>query len=239
MNMKMFRKIASIVLTVAIVLNGIPANSSVAKAETKTYTNGDYSYTLSEDEEGNNVATITRYTGLATSITVPESLDGYKVISIGNRAFMNDTNLSNLVIQDNIISIGTEAFRNIKKLSSVKLSSNIVTIDSAAFAGCTTLKQIEIPASLEKTALEYDFTGPFSGSGLETVSFEEGTTRVAQRLFKGCEKLKTIALPNGIKTIDVGAFFNCTALETIKMPDTVTAIQNEAFRYDAKLSEVK
>ena len=237
--MKMFRKIASIVLTVAIVLNGIPANSSVAKAETKTYTNGDYSYTLSEDEEGNNVATITRYTGLATSITVPESLDGYKVISIGNRAFMNDTNLSNLVIQDNIISIGTEAFRNIKKLSSVKLSSNIVTIDSAAFAGCTTLKQIEIPASLEKTALEYDFTGPFSGSGLETVSFEEGTTRVAQRLFKGCEKLKTIALPNGIKTIDVGAFFNCTALETIKMPDTVTAIQNEAFRYDAKLSEVK
>ena len=259
--MKMCRRIAGILLVIAVVLNSIPFNSLAVKAETKTYTSGDYSYTLSEDECGNSVAVIIGYTGLETSIMVPSELDGYKVVSIGNKAFVNNVNLTNLVIQNNIESIGAGAFRDIKKLSSVKLPSNIVTIDSAAFAGCTSLKQIEIPSSLEKTAMTYDYTGPFAGSGLEKVSFEEGTTRVAERLFKGCEKLKTISIPDSVKTIDEGAFsgakglsevrlssslerieasafFNCTLLEKIEMPDTVTAIENEAFRNDTKLNEV-
>ena len=253
--MKMCRRIAGILLVIAVVLNSIPFNSLAVKAETKTYTSGDYSYTLSEDECGNSVAVIIGYTGLETSIMVPSELDGYKVVSIGNKAFVNNVNLTNLVIQNNIESIGAGAFRDIKKLSSVKLPSNIVTIDSAAFAGCTSLKQIEIPSSLEKTAMTYDYTGPFAGSGLEKVSFEEGTTRVAERLFKGCEKLKTISIPDSVKTIDEGAFsgakglsevrlssslerieasafFNCALLEKIEIPDTVTAIENEAFRND-------
>lgn len=255
MDMKMCRRIAGILLVIAVVLNSIPFNSLAVKAETKTYTSGDYSYTLSEDECGNSVAVIIGYTGLETSIMVPSELDGYKVVSIGNKAFVNNVNLTNLVIQNNIESIGAGAFRDIKKLSSVKLPSNIVTIDSAAFAGCTSLKQIEIPSSLEKTAMTYDYTGPFAGSGLEKVSFEEGTTRVAERLFKGCEKLKTISIPDSVKTIDEGAFsgakglsevrlssslerieasafFNCALLEKIEIPDTVTAIENEAFRND-------
>lgn len=76
------------------------------KPETKTYTSGDYSYTLSEDECGNSVAVIIGYTGLETSIMVPSELDGYKVVSIGNKAFVNNDNLTNLVIQNNIESIG-------------------------------------------------------------------------------------------------------------------------------------
>ena len=82
--MKMCRRIAGILLVIAVVLNSIPFNSLAVKAETKTYTSGDYSYTLSEDECGNSVAVIIGYTGLETSIMVPSELDGYKVVSIGN-----------------------------------------------------------------------------------------------------------------------------------------------------------
>ncbi len=68
---------------------------------------------------------------------------------------------------DTVTAIENEAFRNDTKLNEVVLSSNLKTINSAAFAGCVSLKQIEIPSSLEKTAMAYDYTGPFADSGIE------------------------------------------------------------------------
>ncbi len=255
------KRIVSCVLAMALTF-GCVGQIPEVRAETTSFTDGDYSYTLSEDDFGNEVATIAGYTGSSEELTIPDELGGYPVVAIGASAFSKVTNLRSVLMQDNIVSVEKEAFRNIKKLTTVVLSSAIKTIDSAAFAGCVSLKQIEIPASLEKTAMVYDYTGPFSDSGLESVTFESGTKKVAERLFRGCKNLVSIELPDSVEVIgaeafkdavklsevkfpsnlariEKSAFYGCTSLESIELPDSVTAIENEAFRNATKLNHVK
>ncbi|MCD7741996.1 MAG: fibronectin type III domain-containing protein [Ruminococcus sp.] len=92
----------------------------VASAATE-YTSGDYTYTVS-----NGKATIVRYNGSATNLTIPSKLGGYKVTKIGDCAFENNMTLKKVTIPNTVTSIG-----------------------SGAFLGCYSLKQINIPKSVK------------------------------------------------------------------------------------------
>lgn len=56
---------------------------ALAEDKPTVHTSGDYKYVLLED----GTAKITQYTGKAAQLTIPTTLDGYSVTSIGDWAF--------------------------------------------------------------------------------------------------------------------------------------------------------
>ena len=68
------------------------------------YTSGDFTYTLSD-----NKATITGYSGSATDLTIPGTIDGKGVIAIGSDAFAGNNLIEKVVVPGNIETIGAGA----------------------------------------------------------------------------------------------------------------------------------
>ena len=66
---------------------------------------------------------------------------------------------------------------------------------------------------------------------LKTVIFEEGVTKVPDRMFDGCLKVEgsTVSLPSTLTSIGYGAFSNCNGLTEIELPDGLTSIGERAF----------
>ncbi len=65
-------------------------------------------FTYTVDEDGN--ATITGYTGYASVLSIPETIDGYTVVAIGKEAFKNKDDITLVNIPSTVFSIGTSAF---------------------------------------------------------------------------------------------------------------------------------
>ena len=198
-----------------------------------------FEYRLNDDEQ----ATITKYTGSVAYLTIPDELDGYPVIGIGNEVFKGNTSLRGVVIPDSITTIGDWAFSGCKNLSDITLSKGLVTLGKDAFA-YTAVKSIEIPKSLETayTGNQDDraiYDGPFYNcEQLKTVTFEIGSTEVAQDLFAGCTGLESIVIPDTLTTIERGAFSNCTSLNSVTISNSCTTIGNWAFRNCTALTKI-
>ena len=91
---------------------------SVTAFAADSHTSGSWTYEL-----GSNGLTITGYSGTAATVTIPETLDGYKVGAIGAKAFLGNTTMKTLTIPETITKIGPEAFYNTTKLSNIKFEA--------------------------------------------------------------------------------------------------------------------
>jgi hypothetical protein len=67
----------------------------------------------------NNEITITGYTGPGGDVTIPDTINGLPVTSIGDSAFSNCTNLTSVSIPKSVTSIGDDAFHNCHRLTNV------------------------------------------------------------------------------------------------------------------------
>ena len=184
------------------------------------------------DEEGN--ATITAYTGNATVVNIPETIDGHKVIAIGKSAFEGQK-IYSVDIPDSITDIQSKAFKNCTNLNNINLSSNLLYLKAEAFAN-TAITNIDIPKSLIECTTTYhnlDYTGyngPFSDCiNLTVVTFEEGTTTIAPRVLAGCKSVTSIKIPETVTSIGSKAFGMCESLNKLTLPNSVTKIGFAAF----------
>ena len=108
------------------------------------YTSGDYRYTLQPD----GTAAIVKYTGSASILSIPDTLDGYAVTAIGNEAFRSCESLKNITIPDSVTSIGDNAFASCKSLTSISIPDGVTSIGEEAFSSCESLTRISIPESV-------------------------------------------------------------------------------------------
>ena len=83
----------------------------------------------------NGGAIITGYRGECALLTVPQTLDGYPVIAIGERAFEGAT-FSAVILQEGVSSIGWFAFYGCENLINVTLPESVSSIGYAVFDGC-------------------------------------------------------------------------------------------------------
>ena len=77
-------------------------------------------------------ATLTGYTGSDKDIVIPASVDGYKVVAIGDGAF-EGTEIQSVIISDGVESIGWFTFNGCVSLSSVTIPSSVTSIGYLAF----------------------------------------------------------------------------------------------------------
>ena len=214
--------------TLFFILVGLVAFSRMAFADTQTVNGITWTYTVSNGEAsvggGKSVspAVATSTTG---SITIPSTLAGYPVTSIGDYAFSDCSGLTLITIPDGVTSIGDYAFSGCSGLTSITIPDGVTSIGSAAFSGCSGLASVTIPDSVTSIG-----SAAFSGcSGLASVTIPDSVTSIGSYAFSGCSGLTSITIPDGVTSIGQGAFQNCSSLVSITIPDSVTSIYSFAF----------
>ena len=106
--------------------------------------------------EGKSV-TITRYSGLADEVAIPERIKGLPVTDIGKGAFNGCRTLTSVTIPSSVTTIGGDAFRGCDRLTSITIPSSVRYIKDCAFYRCTRLTSVTIPSSVI-TIGDYAFT---------------------------------------------------------------------------------
>ena len=79
---------------------------SVAEEMSDAFTSGDYEYIILDD----GTVKITKYNGSAQELAIPDTLDGKKVTSIGNRVFSACRSLTSIFISDSVSQLDKLAF---------------------------------------------------------------------------------------------------------------------------------
>ena len=181
------------------------ANTIVASATSQTPTDESY-FTI------NNDGTLMNYTGTATNVVIPSTINGINVTSIGYPAFRNNSSIKSIVIPKGVTYISGNAFYNCVSLTSVEIPEGVTKINFNTFKNCKSLTSIKIPNTV--------------------ISIHDNA-------FNGCSSLRTVEIPNSVKEISVSAFESCTALTSIEIPDGVTSIDGSAFKYCTSLTNVK
>ena len=64
---------------------------------------------------------------------------------------------------------------------------------------------------------------------MKTITFEKGTTQIAENLFRGCTGLENITIPDTVTEIENNAFEGCVRLTEVSIADNVTKIYPYAF----------
>lgn len=198
-----------------------------AEADSEINVNAeDFIYT--ENENGEII--ITGYKGKENKAVFPNEIEGKRVVQIGNDSSDDSVvgnDVQSVYVPEGIVKIGGWAFASCENLRYVTLGEDVEKIDSAAFERCKRLEKIIIPDSVKyigssafaesglkeiniPAGVDIIYSGAFEDcKNLEKVTFAEGTERIMDFTFQGCDKLKSVALPDSVNDIDLMVFENC------------------------------
>lgn len=123
--------------------------------------------------------------------------------------FMRRTSLKEITLPNNLESIGRQAFELNDNLKYIIFPDGLKKIGPEAFRNCYSLEKVHIPDSVET---------------------------LSPGIFFECHKLKEAEI-SGAKTIETAAFRN-TGLEKVKLNKGLLTIEEFAFGYCEKLTEI-
>ena len=181
------------------------------------------------------------------ALTIPATIEGKPVTSIGKSAFDKCTNLTSITIPDSVTSIGDLAFGLCKSLTTIEIGArnvNFTEVNGVLFNAEKTVL-LTYPAS--KEGANYTIpdsvtsikTGAFSGcTSLTSITMGESVTSIGEVAFYGCSSLTSITIPDGVTSIGPEAFMRCTSLTSITIPDSVTSIGDFAFGLCSGLTSI-
>jgi hypothetical protein len=178
--------------------------------------------------------TITGYIGAGGAVTIPDTIEGLPVTSLGNGVFSGCSNLTSVIISGSITNIGNSAFYECTSLISVTLPDSITSIGEGAFAYCSSLTSITIPYSVTgigKSVFAYC-------TSLSSVTIFDSVTSIGDEAFLLCHILPSVAIPDSVTSIGNYAFCLCTNLTSLTIPSGVTNIGNAAFSQMLSLTSV-
>ena len=200
--------------------------------------------------------------------TVEKVLMPGTIETIGNYAYNDCTNLSDIVIRNGVKTIESYAFNNCSRLKNINIPNSVTRIESCAFNNCGNLNNVIIGNGVNYIDNDafYDCTNLNSINVSEDNSFyssQKGilynkdqttiikvprkissleilntVTSIGNYAFYNCSKLTSITIPEGVTTIGDYAFYNCSALTSVTIGKSVTSIGNYAFYNCSKLTSV-
>ena len=159
----------------------------------------------------NGTITITQYTNWFSvgSVTVPSTITGLPVTSIGAGAFYIHTNVLGVTIPDSVTNIGDQAFQYCQDMRSINLGQGITQIGDQAFSACYALDSVVIPDAVVGIGIE-----AFSGSGLTNVVIPGRVPNIRSNAFN-CYALQSATVGSGVTNIESNAFAGSGALTSI------------------------
>ena len=131
-------------------------------------------------------------TSTAGDLVIPETIDGYPVVTIGEYAFANCSLLTSVTIPSSVELIDAHAFSDCGSLTSVQWNEgSLRTLKNHAFSGCTALADVAMP---------------------------NGVTEMGNNIFLHCHSLTNAVIPTSVTNIGQYAFSYCNHLESLTLP---------------------
>ncbi|MFA5448923.1 MAG: leucine-rich repeat protein [Clostridia bacterium] len=151
---------------------------------------------------------ITKYTGIMSTVTIPETLLGKPVVAVASGAFSNVSTLSSVTIPENIAEMGSNVFAN------TTLSISALTQKPVAWT----------PGWNSGRTIEWGYT-VVSGGQFDYVEYDGKAYIVAHQ-----QGLSSVEIPETIGGLPVvgvyGALNNDSAIRTVFIPSTVDEVVN-------------
>ena len=135
-------------------------------------------------------------------IDIPQTIEGYPVVSIGAHAFEDFVYLIDVTIPEGVQTIESYAFYQCYNLTYLTLPNSLLTIEEQAFCSCSSLLSLE---------------------------FGDNLFSIGYGAFSFCKKLDYLDFPNSMKIIGGGAFYDCDSLRTVLLPSSLTELGSKAF----------
>ena len=163
---------------------------------------------------GGDSVEVGKNTNAKGAIIIPETVKTvitYRVVGIGDAAFLGCTSLTSITIPNSVTNIGISAFYGCSSLLSISIPNNVTNIDNNAFRGCTSLTSVTIPNSVMSIG-DYAFYGC---SGLTSITIPNRVTYIGEYTFKGCTSLTSVTIGESVSEIGKSAFESCTSLTSV------------------------
>lgn len=156
--------------------------------------------------------------------SVPQVLNGKKVIAIGDRAFYEDNTLETIVLS-NVKTIGNRAFEACKNVKTLQLNEQLISIGEWAFSYCPTIPSAEVPNSTKSMG-----TGAFAYcEGMTSVTLGAGIQTIETDTFT-VTGISTLTLPSSIKMVKPFAI-DSSKLESIIIPESAQGVTLEKLSF--------
>lgn len=200
---KKFKQALASLLIVVMALTGMPLGNFIlprltANAAYEPTPESCFTYTVTNGE-----ATITGFDKSVTDVVIPETLGGYPVTEIGEKAFSGCKNIGNVIFPEGLKTIGAYAFNGCSGLRNIDFPETLQTIGNDAFLSCSNIASLVIP---------------------------DGVTDIGGEAFCYCSKLEKLVVGNGVKKIG-GRAFEKTALKDITLGNSVEYLGIDSFAY--------
>lgn len=132
------------------------------------------------------------------------------ITSIGDYAFKDNNNLTNITLSQTLVKIGSHSFENMNRLLGVNLPATVSSIGAFAFAYNSALDYILIPKAVSAIG-----EGAFFGSDLTIFGYEG-------YYGKTYADLNSISFKNAALLVEVGELRLSASLVTLKITDIYT-----------------
>ncbi len=209
--------VIAITVTVLLVIN----NWKNDPGPRQVFSSGDYDYVILED----GTAELVGYYGSEIEITLPTSLDGILVSSVGEYAFRGE-DFSAVFFPYGYKRVGNGGFAGCTTLSRVVLASTLAEIGASAFEDCSELKILLLPEDMDDSeltetrlpeSLNYLGSAAFSGTLISGIRIPGGVKEIAAGTFLDCDRLSSITIPSTCRVLGDYAFSGCVSLKSIVM----------------------
>ncbi len=191
-----------------------------------------------------------------TNFTIPTG-----VTEICSFAFSGCSELSEIVLPDDIDTVGSSAFINCSAVRYAAIDSEAAKALGRAFYSFNPLGETYslkytftddvvtdlMLVSVDETVTEFTVPegvtligqGSLTHSGLMTsVIIPDSVTTIGNEAFRYCTSLTSINLPQNITSIGKFAFENCSNLASVTLPTHLTSIEDYTFQYCNSLTSL-
>ena len=183
-----------------------------------------------------------------------KSFSNSNLLDNAHHLYLDDQEITDLVIPEDITTISSYPFRNCAYMTSVTIPNSVTSVTRDAFSGCNGLTSVTLNCNeigswfSGKTAIQEVIMGDdvtaignsaFSGcTGVSSITMPNNVTSIGTYAFQNCNNITSITIPNGVTSIGGSAFQNCSGLTSITIPNSVTSIGSYAFQNCSGLTSI-
>lgn len=170
-------------------------------------------------------------------VTVPDTLGGRPVTSIGSTSFYECKLITDVEFPPTVTNIGS-AFLRCTALTNVVIPSSVREIDSNPFDGCSSLAEVHIaedsPYFTARGGIIYskDMTrlvNALQGADLGDCVIPSTVTNIGIWAFARNTRLRSVSVPGGVRQIGLYTFGFCPALEKVTLSQGIETIEKGVF----------
>jgi hypothetical protein len=204
----------------------------------------------------NGAITITQYTGPGGDVTIPDTVNGLPVTTVGQAAFYQVSGLTSVTFGTNVTTIANNAIFQCPSLASVSIPAGVTNIGSGPMIDCKSLAAISVsPSNAHYTNVNQvlfntpqtsliEFPGGVGGS----YTLPATVTNVGQALIGNSLAAISVNAANTIYTNQGGVLTDKRRTQLVSYPDSapggyivpsnIVTIVSAAFEYSTGVTSV-